>query len=338
MKSILVLLACLLSSNSWANSSVIKLKVEGNKVYWNNSLLVYGALRAPTFWQHAQNMTPTLSWLAGSWTQTPPNSVTLSNGTDSVTLPLSVVGLEYNTGNVSPSMGKPSSLNRCHTDNVSGNLINVLGANCYSANWLDNSHVVTPFAFTRPLFELADRQVLDTLSGKSAGFYFGHIQLTSVHRFMVGNIESQYFMAHSLAVEIEYVPSVIYSAQVSGHPRLTPVYQFEQQQVSAHTNFTVRVQGYFSQGLAISLSPSKMDYQFNGPNHSVIPYSILCTQCSDGQLVRDGAIIHPQTSVQTGSQTRIQFDLKVYFEQLDLQSVEAGEYWDAFTLILQPEV
>ncbi len=338
MRTILFLLACLCSADTLANSSVIKVKVEGNKVHWANSLLVQGSLRAPTFWQHAQSITPTQSWLAGSWTQTPPNNIPLTNGKDSINLPLYVSGLEYNTGSVSPVMGKSSALNLCDSDNYSGNLINVVGANCYAANWLDNGQVVTPFAFTRPLFELTESQILNALSGKSAGLYFGHIHLTSVHRFLLGSVESQYFMAHSVAVEIEYTPSVIYSAQVSGNPRLTPVYQFDQQQVSARTDFSVRVNGYFSQGLAIALSPSKSDYQFNGPNHSVIPYSILCVQCTDGQLVRDGAIIHSQTTVKTGSQTSVQFDLKVYFDQLNLQSVEAGEYWDAFTLILQPEV
>ncbi|WP_159737756.1 hypothetical protein [Vibrio atypicus] len=338
MRFLVGFLGAVLCFSTQANSSVVKISVEGKRVHWSNAIALGSNTWVPSLWQHVSHLTPTQSWLPGSWATATPTSVTLRSGSESAVLPARVIGLEYNTGSVIPLKGKVGGETSCTGSVQNGNHIQLKGQQCYLSHWLDTGNAITPFSFTRPIVELSDQQILSALDGKSAGVYFGSVALTSVYRYLFNQVETLHYLNHNVWFEIDYQPTAIYSAQVSGDYRLLPVYDFNRNQVSARTQFTVDVTGHFSQGVKVSLASHKLDYFLQGPALSKVPYSIDCLQCENQSLVKQGAVVYSDSVVGRGSQSHVQFNLQVYFEQQDLGEIEPGDYQDTFTLILQPEV
>lgn len=67
-----------------------------------------------------------------------------------------------------------------------------------------------------------------------------------------------------------------------------------------------------------------------------IPYNIECIGCADNQLVNEGTLVLPSTTIAQGSGpvTQIEFDL-IFSYDIDGLNMESGDYADEVTIILE---
>lgn len=297
----------------------------------------------PSRWNVASGLPPTTEVVLGGATDTNEKNILLSSAGQSVSLPVTIVGFEYNLGELSSKyeVGSSQSGTPC---NMYGSLNSNIGLTGDSLCILENSYKIsselesaTPYAFIRPIIKFPNSEaIISAFSGKPTGKYIGAVPVTSFYDYYIpgSSIKTRKYSVDVVNVEINYEPAFVSKVTVSGSGNI-PSVNFKNETVSGFTKLKIDAEGWFSNGLTVSLKPTRNVYEMKGPLLTTIPYSIDCVGCLDHQLVESGSVINMDTSVPGNNTANISFDIDVSFSDIDLDTLENGDYSDTFILLIE---
>jgi len=327
-----VLGGCFFSSLSWAFS--LQVHVVGKQVRWDNAITHSHGL-VPSFWQPTHNLTPTTNWQPGSFASTPPSTIVVNSGAESASLPINFKGFEYHTGSSNPTV---SNVAGSCIGSFSSPIALIVGNNCLGAYQLSTLDSVTPFAFIRPIFEVDDKQITDAFEGKPSGNYRGSTSITQFYQFNFGGITTKREISHTVFFDFNYEAASLNTVTITGNGVITPDYNLRADRVWGKTDYDVTAEGWFTNGLKLSLNPGRSKkYAMNGPNNSLLPYSILCTGCNDNLIVEKGDEIISTTLIPGSDTNSITFKIHTEYDEQH-SSLEIGDYSDQYILIFEPNI
>ncbi len=311
-------------------------ELDGNGMKWRN-VSMSGSDMVPSMWQTPPVLRSTFEWTPGTFSSPPVSHVVFSGaGGSSVSVPIAILGTEYNTVGLSYTTSSSSIGRGCYKDTVSPPLITLKGSSCISSTKLVSSIPVNPFIFLRPIFNLEQSDITRAFDGLPEGTYSGMVPLNFQYYYNDNDILTFRNINDFMIVSIHYRPSIIQTIDVIGDGDMEPVYDTGLLRISGQTTYTINVHGSFSEGVELTL-PSKT-YALNSEmDASVsIPYQVTCLGCDSTNLVDSGGVLREQTSrigEGAGEQTTLSFDL--HFEY-DVEGVEllSGSYTDTVVIMV----
>lgn len=337
-----IIATLLLLPMSWAHAFTLNGSVANGRVTWDNLVLSHGQNTLST-WTPLSGLTPTTRWRPGFMASPQPvSSITLVNGGNSISLPLLLTGIEYNTGSnsITDVISSPA-MTSCDNNIASGNVIQLVGAwNCSYEKLINNNASKTPFFFLRPLFSIDSNAVLTGFEGKPEGYYTGTMPMSIRYFYYTTSGALTYRdIRKSFSVQIRHKPSYISSVTLSGSGVLVPTYNKTAKTVSAMTTFQVNATGHFDKGMKMILQDR--DYRLSSQTlNNTIPYSIKCSgaACADVLLVTAGALKAPSSILNAGGdKSRVDFMLDVSYENIAAANIESGRYTDSFTILFETD-
>lgn len=334
----IMLIICLFSSNSAWSAFELRAEVKSGGVHWDNVTHSKGKM-VPSGWKTPPALQAATAWSAATFSASPLTSMTLIGGTGEKSKPIdiNISGIEYNTSGIDYSVGLNSYGGGCLVDNVSLPVIQVEGQNCISSTKLINANKSSPFLFFRPIFEIHDSDIISALNGLAEGVYSASIPINVRYFYENDGIATFRNINEVLIFSFDYLPIQLDSISVIGDGVMAPVYDTLNRRVTSETIFNINATGYFNNGLVLTM-PSQIYELANSTDRSVIiPYSIICKQCNNVELVEEGVLLNQVTSIDktTGAQTDIGFDLMFSYD-IDGKDVISGDYFDQVTFILEP--
>lgn len=327
---------------SFTHAFTLNGSIANGRVVWDNLVLSHGQHTLST-WTPLTGLTPTTRWRPG-FMASPQliSSITLVNGGNSISLPLLLTGIEYNTGSNSiADVTSSPPMTLCDNNIASGNVIQLVGAwNCSYDKLISNSISKTPFFFLRPLFSIDSNAVLTGFEGKPEGNYTGVMPISIRYFYYTASGALTYRdIRQSFSVQIRHKPSYISSVTLSGSGLLVPTYNKSAKTVSAMTTFQVNAAGHFDKGMKMMLQDR--NYHLNSQNlNNVIPYSIKCSgaACSNFLLVTAGSLKVPSLILNAvGDKSRVDFILDISYENIAATNIESGRYTDSFTILFETD-
>ncbi len=354
LKKLLLCSVCLLSPMTHALT--LNGKLTGEELVWHNGMRVVNgsdAYLTSTNWQVLGGLAPTTEWAPGTFMAEPTKGITLTNGTDSVTIPaeaIEVSGMQYGLGagadKVSGQTSSPGG-HLCGPGNYQMNdaIASVIGSGCVADNVYQSTEYYTPFQFARPLVKIDDAALASAFKaaaeaeGLSEGAYTGSILNLSPfygYRSQGGAWTYRQFGPVSLSVQIYYVPAFLSNVQVLGNGLMTPTYDTVDYTVSGDTAFRVQATGLFTSGVKLTFDTDRESYELvHSDVDSRIAYDVTCPACSDTSIVQDGALqlATGETTV-PGSGSLVSFELLVHFDAA-ASEVETGRYTDSMVVYFE---
>ncbi len=327
---------------SLAHAFTLNGSVANGRVTWDNLVVSHGQ-NTLSSWTPLSGLSPTTRWRPGFMASPQPvSSITLTNGGNSVSLPLFLTGIEYNTGSnsIADVISSPT-MTSCDSNIASGNVIQLVGKwNCSYDKLISNSASKTPFFFLRPLFNIDSGSILAGFEVKPEGVYTGVIPISIRYfYYTVSGALTYRDIRQSFSVQIRHKPSYISSVTLSGSGVLTPNYNKMTKTVSAMTTFQVNATGHFDKGMKMILQDR--DYRLsNQILNNTIPYGIKCTgaACSEALLVTAGTLKVPSSILNSGGdKSRVDFMLDISYENIAAANIESGQYTDSFTILFETD-
>ncbi|EHK6028639.1 hypothetical protein C4G95_RS23065 [Vibrio parahaemolyticus] len=338
LKKLLLCSVCLLSPVTHALT--LNAKLTGEELVWQNGMRVSGYLTS-TNWQILGSLAPTTEWAPGTFMAAPSTEVTLSNGTDSVTVPVEVTGMQYGLGaaadkfpdQVSSPGGMP-----CSSFQLQAATALVFGSGCTAGNAYQGTTLYTPFQFARPLVTFDDAALISAFRAASLpeGTYSGTIATSPfyMYRSQGGAWTYRQFGPMPLTVQIYYVPAFLTNVQVLGNGIMTPTYDTITYSVTGETVFKVRATGLFTSGVKLTFEDRTYELKHSDVD-SRIAYDVTCPACSDVNIVKDGALqLASRETTVPGAGSFVAFDLLVGFEASESE-VETGRYTDSLMVYFE---
>lgn len=353
-KLLVLTLLCLPATHVLAASlnGVLQGSEQNATIDWLNGINQAGYITT-SYWPFAPLQQPTDKWVPALVTQGAPSQVTLTNGKQSITSTINILGLEYNLGSAAgkfDDMAVPASVGakRCDTITTSQTtrLLGAANSSCVGDRMYitRSGQSVTPFQFIRPIFKL-DNLLNDFVdSDVGSGTYRGNISFTSRFLFASANGLLTYRnIPISLGFSIRYKREYITEIVVSGGDYIKPMYDTDENIVSGANTYNVDVKGLFTDGLQLTFDNSAGDngyYLKADKGDTRIPYSIFCRECSEPAVVDQGdlQLTYGRTKVQgtESPQAFMHFSLRVSYSDIKQADVDTTVYRDSFTMLLQP--
>ncbi|EHV5557984.1 hypothetical protein K0W35_004729 [Vibrio parahaemolyticus] len=338
LKKLLLCSVCLLSPVTHALT--LNARLTGEELVWQNGMRVEGYLTS-TNWQILGGLAPTTEWAPGTFMATPPTEMTLSNGTDSVTVPVEVSGMQYGLGAAADKfpdqIPAPGGM-PCSAFQLQPATASAIGSGCVAGNAYQGTTLYTPFQFARPLVTFDDAALVSAFRAASLpeGTYSGTIATSPfyMYRSQGGAWTYRQFGPMPLSVQIRYVPAFLTNVQVLGNGVMTPTYDTTSYTVSGDTAFKVSAMGLFTSGIKLTFEERTYELK-HSELESRLAYDVSCPACADTSIVKDGAL--QLTSGETtvpGSGSVVAFDLLVHFEASDSE-VETGRYSDSMVVYFE---
>ncbi len=331
LRKLLLCSCCLLSS--LAHAVTLSAKLTGEELVWQNGMHISEYLTS-TNWQILGGLPPTTEWAPGTFITAPSAGITLSNGTDSVTVPVKVSGMQYGLGAASdkfPDQVPTSGGKECSKFRLEAVTASAIGYGCVAGNAYKGTTLYTPFQFARPLIELDDATLINAFKteGLPEGTYSGSITTSPfyMYRSQGGAWTYRQFGPASLTLQIQYIPAFLANVQVLGNGVMIPTYDTVSHSVSGETAFKVKAAGSFTSGVKLTFEDRTYELK-HSESESRIAYDVTCSACSDTDIVKDGALqlTGKETNV-PGSGSSVFFDLFISFNASDSE-VETGFYTD----------
>ncbi|CAE6964654.1 hypothetical protein ACOMICROBIO_NCLOACGD_05350 [Vibrio sp. B1ASS3] len=330
-----------------AEATLLKGKLEGVAFHWKNAQQISGSgvteFFVPSQWNVATGLAPTTEFVLGGVANLPPTEITLSFGSERVNVPMTVVGFEYNLGDLGSKVkiGPTESGPICNSYGTHSSHLGLYGgAYCtYSNSYMINSGAAyNPYSFIRPIVSLDISELGKAFKGKSKGVYVGSLSVTSFYDYYVpsNGIRTRQYKPENVAVQIEYEPGYVTDVMVVGDENIAPFYDLLSNTVSGYTSYSLNAKGWFLNGLKLSLKPLRTKYEMIGPVGATIPYSVECFGCDTQSLVKQGYVINKDVHISGTNTTNIGFDIKISYEDIDLGAIEDGEYLDVLVLMVEP--
>lgn len=338
LKKLLFCSVCLLSP--LAQALTLNAKLTGEKLVWQNGMRVSGYLTS-TNWQIFGELPPTKEWAPGTFMSSPLKQITLSNGADSVTVPVEVSGMQYGLGAAAgqfPNQIGSSGSTLCSDFSLQPATASVFGSGCAAGNAYKGTTLYTPFQFARLLVTFDDKALIDAFktAGLPEGTYSGTIAASPyyMYRSQGGAWTYRQFGPMPLTVKIRYVPAFLTNVQVDGTGVMTPTYDTVNNSVKGEATFKVKATGLFTSGVKLTFVDRTYELKHSELD-SRIAYDVVCSACSERDIVKDGKLqlASKETSV-PGAGSLIAFDLLVNFEATDSE-VETGHYTDSLAVYFE---
>lgn len=316
----------------------IKGTVKGGQVLWDN--VTYSeSLLTPSTWSTPPLLQTAEAWIPGTFASSPASSVTFFGGNGEVTSAVSVdvTGMQYNTaGTLFAITSNPTSMG-CSLDKVNLPVVSVVGDNCISSYKLLSQQTTQPFVFFRPLFDFDTESLISALSGHTEGVYSASLPLVIRYEYENDGIRTYRNINETLIFSMTYEPVQLDSVVVNGDGVMVPNYDTVNRRVTANTSYDITANGYFNNGLVMTVSESAFELVNTTEPSVTIPYSMTCPQCGVYEIVKDGILIDSSTSIGSGSgtQTSINFNLDFAYD-VDGTNITSGDYTGSVTIMLEP--
>ncbi|WP_439147986.1 hypothetical protein [Vibrio sp.] len=317
----------------------VRAKVESNTVHWDNVTL-YKGKKLPSAWGTPPSLQASEAWAAGTFAVKPQSSMRLIGGSGGGSQPIAIdiLGVQYNTSGIklaqSTNQGGGGTI-----DEVQLPIVTVTGASCVSNTRLINEGQSSPFIFFRPMFDIEESDIIKALNGQAEGIYSASVPLIIRYYYENDGIKTYRNINEVILFSFDYQPVQLDSVTVRGDGIMNPIYNTAQKKISANTSYDITANGYFNNGIVLTMP--QRDYQLvNTENTSmVIPYNVQCAQCGNANLVNEGQLKQQTSAISKGAgvQTDVNFTLKFDYD-IEGSSVISGDYSDTIRIMLEPGI
>jgi len=339
-----LILLCLFSLN--AHAFTMSGELVGGKLTWSNSRKI-GDEIVPDYWLKPPRLPATKKWVPGTYVSPTKLQLQLTNGTDTVSVPLDLTGVRYHPMKGYDKAPYSDIYPTCVKSDLGQFALVTTGATggnfCIANSSINYEQPGPPFNQMQPSFVLKDELVAAALKGKSKGIYSGTVSaVTSYGFFAQGSetVKTYRNVAFTFSVQIKYSPSVINRINVLGNGHIVPKYDTTAHTVSGVSGFKVSALGYFENGLKFELINKAVDDYHLKPvttGSTSIPYSITCQGCTTGsQLVEKGNVVSDgKAEIHAPGSSLIPFTLGVSYDNISVKDVEESSYADHFTIMFE---
>ncbi|MEZ8658787.1 hypothetical protein AB4581_11375 [Vibrio cyclitrophicus] len=321
----------------------VKGDIKGVNVRWDN-VTTNGDKMVPSQWGVPPSLRTVHAWSAGSLASAPAPSITLKGGSGNETsgeIPIQITGMQYNVTGIDFEESNSSGLGGgCDIDDVTLPVITVDGIGCMSNTKFSTMVPTVPFILFRPIFNLNNNDIVDALKGKSQGIYSASVPINTRYYYENTSGISTYRNINDVIIfTFNYEPIQLESVTVVGDGIMKPEYDTTGKRVSSDTEFKVSANGYFTNGLVLTMPQQAYEMVNSESPGNVIPYSIICMECSTQELVREGLLLNERetTIAEGGNGTVINFNLRFEYD-VDGKSLVTGTYRDSVIIMLEPGI
>jgi len=344
------------------NAVTITGEYDGKSIRWDTALSYNTTYLTSSTYDIFSYLTPTNRWIPLATPKTV--TMTLKNGTNTVSTSVHIAGLEYNFGGtnfdfVDNSQLNPSiSVTECKNTAASGKTIAMYSptsGECVGNKHLSNSvGQQTPFFFVRPIFSLDESQLEAALSLLPVGNYVSEaVTLSFRYFYYSGSGIRTYrnltipFALQINSVEYDAIESVTVENLVSGglNGVIEPIYDKASQTVTGReTEYLVTVNGSFATGINMTFKPGVVSdgyilkHENYATNSGAIKYDIKCDdKCNVQNIVTNGLAINVNNvavpiSKQSTSEQLV-YKIKVgYSTSQPFDDVYTGRYSGSFII------
>ncbi|MCK8075882.1 hypothetical protein MSG34_06920 [Vibrio sp. 1CM2L] len=342
MKFMMLMVVCLFLET--ANASItIRGETSGSHFRWVTGATAFEDYSIPfdAYFNRGQQGA-TAKWIPGGlYNVANANSIvlTLDGGVTQVTVPIELSGMMYGMEAASSEGDSQNIASVCPENTSSTPYLYVIGTNCFYDKYIEQDYLDGAYHFAKPILKLNETAVASAFKGAPDGVYKGTVPVKFNHRWTNFNgTWTQTIYDELLTIEIKNTANEITNVIVTQRDEMTPQYDLLNETVSGRTHYPVLAQGRFHTGLRLSLKDVNRQYKLTGPSGSEIPYSIECSECQDSTLVDSGQVLNSTTLILDAGATEINFNIDVFYEDADLNSIEHGRYQDSFVLLFEPEI
>lgn len=299
----------------------------------------------PVKWELPNHLPTGESLIPGSVLSNDVTNVVLSNGTEEISFPIKIKGIEYRIrelGEVRNNM-----LGRANT-NITGSTVTVLGQGIGDQQ-IDFDSPTSMISMYRPIIEdISIQSIADLLDGRSKGTYSGFHNVVFKYEYYRNGVRIGHVVNLPIHINISYNPAHINEAKIiegmdgkmtatyHGHPEII---------VSGLGSYRVQVSGDFTSGLKASVYGAESRYAMKMLDGEVdetseILYDVTCSENCTGNnvLISKGvpSSSHVDIDIGDGHQTNVKFD--VSFNDKPYDELKKGKYAGMFRVIFEAEL
>ncbi|MEZ9796915.1 hypothetical protein AB4279_07790 [Vibrio cyclitrophicus] len=316
-------------------------KVNSGNVSWDNVILDKGKM-VPVKWGIPPTLKTADSWVAATFSSAPPTSITLVGGfgSKSPPIPVSIFGVQYNTGGVKFTESSSGFGGGCSFDAAALPIVIVEGTSCVSSIRLNSTVNTTPFVYFRPVFKIDERDIVSALKGLPEGKYSASVPINIRFYYENHGIMTYRNIPEMVKFSFDYQPIQLDNITVIGDGIMDPVYNTITKRITSRTSFDITANGYFNDGIVLTMPTQKYELVNSVPGSGfTIPYNINCSQCAKSNLVDNGKLLNSTTTIAagTGAQTSIDFSLNFEYD-IDGSSAVSGDYFDEVLIMVEPGI
>ncbi len=336
VKQYVLILLMFLSS---ANASEVRGRIEGGRLFWDTAV-TYGDTIMPSKWTVLPSLPPASVWLAHGVGIFQTN-LTLNNDGETVTLPLTDIGMLYKSNEMGFRPDASTVAGKCSTEGITE--LSVMGANCgESSYWLEKTgEAATPFAFSKVILQIPPNTFLNSFKRKAAGEYRGSVIVNYGYdyRFHSSGQRVRHQLSELVSVVIQHNPEELISVAVTGGETFTPRYDASTHGLKGGTRFEVDIQGTFLRGVKLTHQNLGKTFELAPPSNQgpAVPYSVICQQCNDTLLVDVGQARIDEKGTLILGQGDMRIGIEVNVDTtVETMTLEPGLYTDTFSLVFEP--
>lgn len=345
MKMKTLIAAILVLSSPASLAAELHGKISAVDNLWVSAQNEQGGL-VPSEWELPSGLPTGERLIVGSVVSNSGQSVSLSNGEDSIQLNLAVLGIQYM---VADYVNAAATTGGGAATNVTGNLITVKG-NGTGDQQIEFASQNSMIKMYRPIVGNIDiSDIKNALQGKSKGNYIGTMPVVFHYDYYRNDVRVKQIISAPLQVRVDYNPAIIFNSVITSglDGKLTPSYHgYPEQVVSGHGTYGVRITGDFTSGLrAKILNPSILYTLKNaqvvaGDQTQEIAYSVTCTMGCSGsnQMIEAGQASSDFTQIDNANISEANIELMVHFENKPYEDLVNGIYQGQFQVLFEAQL
>ncbi|KOO12740.1 hypothetical protein AKJ18_22305 [Vibrio xuii] len=330
----------LMTTNMAQAAFEVRAEVKAGSVRWDN-VTRYKDKMVPSMWETPPMLTTSESWVAATFSSTPPTEMTLigGGGDTSPSISIDISGVQYNTTGIELTKTKRGGGGGCSLDDVALPIVTVEGSSCVSTFRLINKQNSAPFIFLRPIFDIDESAIVSALSGLPEGLYSASVPVTIRYYYENDGIMTYRNIDEMIFFSFDYQPVQLKDVFINGNGVMVPNYDTINKRIASTTSFAIEVVGYFNDGIVLTMPQQSYELVNSSSPDLVIPYGVSCSGCSTSDLVNKGRLIHQTTTISKGAgvQTSINFTLDFDYD-IEGSSVVSGDYFDEVMIMLEPGI
>lgn len=323
-------------------------EIKGDSFRWTSAESSFSGGVAPSVWATPSGLVPAKSYIPGaSSLPSLPISLVGPKGSN-VRLTLLLLGMEYTSPGVSGIQPIPGGGGGSAMVSVFGGLVQVQGAGLGDRNVV-LANETAPFTHARPVISLGDTAgILQAFRDANAapGNYVSQVSIPLSYDYERNGVRIRYNWSLPLSLAITYAPAVLSDITLTSPTggAMAPVYYSSGgvQYAKGQAFYNGIATGVFPNGLRLLLKNGD-SYDMVGPNSTTIPFSVVCVQCAQQQLVDKGVMVLPDldttgTTIPGVNVSTINFDINIDFADAPLSTLQTGAYQGRFSLLFEPNM
>ncbi len=328
----------LMTTNMAQAAFEVRAEVKAGGVRWDN-VTRYNGKMLPSKWETPPMLQASEAWAAATFSGSPPTEMTLIGGNRNTSISIDISGVQYNTTGIEFAQSANTVGGGCSFDEVSLPVVTVEGPSCVSSVRLINKQKSSPFIFLRPIFDIDESEIVSALNGLPEGLYSASVPVNIRYYYENDGIITYRNINQLILFSFDYQPVQLESVFVNGDGVMTPAYDTIGKRITSTTSFDITANGYFNDGIVLTMPQQTYELVNSDSSGVVIPYSIHCAQCDLGNLVNEGQLMYRTAAISEGAgvQTSINFTLDFDYD-IEGSSAVSGDYFDEVTIMLEPGI